>query len=47
VRAQIRKTNLKKTLLGIDVRFNAQGDMQRRPFGIWKANAQGVFSPVG
>jgi branched-chain amino acid transport system substrate-binding protein len=47
VRAQIRKTNLKKTLLGINVRFNTQGDMQRRPFGIWKANASGVFQPVG
>jgi branched-chain amino acid transport system substrate-binding protein len=47
VRAQIKKTKLKKTLLGINVSFNAQGDMQRRPFGIWKANASGVFQPVG
>jgi branched-chain amino acid transport system substrate-binding protein len=47
VRAQIRKTSLKKTLLGINVSFNTQGDMQRRPFGIWKANAAGVFQPVG
>jgi branched-chain amino acid transport system substrate-binding protein len=47
VRAQIRKTKLKKTLLGINVSFNTQGDMQRRPFGIWKANAAGVFQPVG
>jgi branched-chain amino acid transport system substrate-binding protein len=47
VRAQVRKTKLKKTLLGINVSFNAQGDMQRRPFGIWKANASGVFQPVG
>jgi branched-chain amino acid transport system substrate-binding protein len=47
VRAQVKKTNLKRTLLGIDVRFNAQGDMQRRPFGIWKATAGGTFVPVG
>jgi branched-chain amino acid transport system substrate-binding protein len=47
VRAQIRKTNLKKTLLGIDVRFNSQGDMQRRPFGIWKSNSSGIWNPVG
>jgi branched-chain amino acid transport system substrate-binding protein len=47
VRAQVKRTNLKHTVLGIGVRFNAQGDMQRRPFGIWKATAGGVFVPVG
>jgi branched-chain amino acid transport system substrate-binding protein len=47
VRAQIRKTNLKKTVLGLNVSFNAQGDIKGGQFGIWKANNAGVFNPVG
>src|SRR5919199_2192034 len=47
VRAQVRKTKLKKTVLGLNVRFNAQGDIRGGQFGIWKSNAAGVFNPVG
>ena len=47
VRAQVRKTNLKKTVLGLNVSYNAQGDIKGGQFGIWKANAAGAFNPVG
>jgi hypothetical protein len=47
VRAQVKKTNLKKTVLGLNVRFNAQGDIRGGQFGIWKANSGGTFLPVG
>ena len=46
VRAQVRKTNLKKTVLGLNVNYNAQGDIKGGQFGIWKANAAGTFNPV-
>jgi ABC-type branched-subunit amino acid transport system substrate-binding protein len=47
VRAQVKKTNLKKTVLGLNVRFSAQGDIRGGQFGIWKANSGGTFLPVG
>jgi len=47
VRAQVRKTNLKKTVLGLNVSYNAQGDIKGGQFGIWKANSSGSFLPVG
>src|SRR4051812_45462138 len=47
VRAQIRKTSLKKTVLGLNVSFNGQGDIKGGQFGIWKANSSGSFLPVG
>jgi branched-chain amino acid transport system substrate-binding protein len=47
VRAQIRKTKLKKTVLGLNVSYNANGDIKGGQFGIWKANAAGTFNPVG
>jgi branched-chain amino acid transport system substrate-binding protein len=47
VRAQVKKTNLKKTVLGLNVSYNAQGDIKGGQFGIWKANAAGTFNPVG
>jgi branched-chain amino acid transport system substrate-binding protein len=47
VRAQVRKTKLKKTVLGLNVSFNAQGDIKGGQFGIWKSNSAGVFNPVG
>jgi len=47
VRAQVRKTNLKKTVLGLNVSYNANGDIKGGQFGIWKANAAGTFNPVG
>jgi branched-chain amino acid transport system substrate-binding protein len=46
VRAQIRKTNLKKTLLGLPVKFNKNGDMVKRPFGIYHS-VKGTFVRVG
>ena len=47
VRAQIRKTKLKNTVLGLNVSYNAQGDIKGGQFGIWRANAAGTFNPVG
>jgi branched-chain amino acid transport system substrate-binding protein len=47
VRALVRKTNLKKTVLGFDVSFNGQGDIKAGQFGIWKASSNGVWNPVG
>jgi branched-chain amino acid transport system substrate-binding protein len=47
VRAQIKKTKLKNTVLGLNVSYNAQGDIKGGQFGIWKANAAGTFNPVG
>jgi branched-chain amino acid transport system substrate-binding protein len=46
VRAQIRKTNLKKTVLGLNVKFNANGDIAGGQFGIWRSNGT-AFNPVG
>jgi branched-chain amino acid transport system substrate-binding protein len=46
VRAQIRKTNLVKTLLGFNVKFNKLGDIAGGQFGIWKSNGT-AFLPVG
>jgi branched-chain amino acid transport system substrate-binding protein len=46
VRAQIRKTNLKKTVLGLNVKFKANGDIAGGQFGIWKSNGSD-FNPVG
>jgi branched-chain amino acid transport system substrate-binding protein len=42
VRTQVRKTNLKKTL----VKFNSVGDIAGGQFGIWKSNGT-AFAPVG
>lgn len=46
VRAQVRRTNLKNTVLGLNVRYNAQGDIAGGQFGIWKSNGT-TFNPVG
>jgi len=46
VRAQIRKTKLKKTVLGLNVSFNRIGDIAGGRFGIWKSNGSD-FNPVG
>jgi branched-chain amino acid transport system substrate-binding protein len=46
VRAQIKKTNLKKTVLGLNVKFKTNGDIAGGQFGIWKSNGSD-FSPVG
>jgi branched-chain amino acid transport system substrate-binding protein len=45
VRAQLKKTKLKKTLLGLPVRFDKNGDMVKRPFGIYHS-VKGVFVRV-
>ena len=47
VRAQVRKTKLKNTVLGLNVSYTAQGDIKGGRFGIWKANSEGTFNPVG
>jgi branched-chain amino acid transport system substrate-binding protein len=44
VRAQIKKTRLKTSLLGYGVRFNARGDTNPAAFGIWKS-VNGQFVP--
>jgi branched-chain amino acid transport system substrate-binding protein len=46
VRAQIKKTNLKKTLLGLPVRFTAGGDLRSGSFGIYQSK-NGDFARVG
>jgi len=44
--AQVRKTNLKKTLLGFNVKFDSVGDIAGGQFGNWKSNGT-AFLPVG
>jgi branched-chain amino acid transport system substrate-binding protein len=46
VRAQIRRTKLKTSLLGIPISFDKFGDIKRKKFGIWKSNGTD-FKPVG
>ena len=46
VRAQVRKTNLKTSLLGIPISYDKFGDIKRKKFGIWKSNGTD-FKPVG
>jgi len=46
VRAQIRKTALKASLLGIPISFDKFGDIKRKKFGIWRSNGTD-FKPVG
>jgi branched-chain amino acid transport system substrate-binding protein len=46
VRSQIRKTNLKKSLLGLPVRFTAGGDLRGGSFGIYQSK-NGAFARVG
>jgi branched-chain amino acid transport system substrate-binding protein len=46
VRAQIRKTNMKKTLLGLPVRFTSGGDLRGGSFGIYQSK-NGDFARIG
>jgi branched-chain amino acid transport system substrate-binding protein len=46
VRAQIKRTKLKASLLGIPISFDKFGDIKRKKFGIWKSNGTD-FKPVG
>jgi branched-chain amino acid transport system substrate-binding protein len=45
VRRQVRKTNLKKTLLGLPLSFDKNGDMTKRPFGIYESK-NGKFARI-
>jgi branched-chain amino acid transport system substrate-binding protein len=47
VRAQLKKTNIlaKVSLLGLPVKFNSNGDMVKKPFGIYQSK-KGVFVRV-
>jgi branched-chain amino acid transport system substrate-binding protein len=45
VRAQIRRTRIGKSLLGIGVRFNANGDIRGGQFGIYQSNGT-EFKPI-
>ncbi len=44
VRAQMRKTKLKTSLLGIPISFDKFGDIKRKKFGIWKSNGTNFVS---
>ncbi len=46
VRSNIRKTNIKKSLLGLRVRFTANGDLNGGRFGIFRVT-NGNYTPVG
>jgi branched-chain amino acid transport system substrate-binding protein len=46
VRTQIKRTKIKKSLLGIGVRFNANGDIRGGRFGIYQSNGSD-FKPLG
>ncbi len=46
VRAQIKKTNLAKTILGLPVKFTAGGDIARAGFGIYQSKS-GKFARIG
>jgi branched-chain amino acid transport system substrate-binding protein len=46
VRAQIMKTKLKTSVLGIPISFDRNGDIKRKKCGIWKSNGTN-FLPVG
>jgi len=46
VRAQVAKTNLKTSLLGIPIGYDRNGDIKRKKFGIWKS-VNGNFVSVG
>jgi branched-chain amino acid transport system substrate-binding protein len=45
VRAQVRKTKIKSSLLGLGVRFNANGDIRGGTFGIYLSNGT-EFKPI-
>jgi branched-chain amino acid transport system substrate-binding protein len=45
VRAQIRRTKIKTSLLGIGVRFRANGDIRGGRFGIYQSNGS-AFNPI-
>jgi len=46
VRAQIRKTKLAKTILGLPVRFTSGGDIVKAAFGIYQSK-NGKFARIG
>ena len=46
VRANIRRTNIRRSLLGLRVRFTARGDLNGGRFGIFRVT-NGNYTPVG
>ena len=46
VRAQIRRTRLRSSLLGLPVRFRTTGDIRGGQFGIYRI-VNGIYTPVG
>jgi branched-chain amino acid transport system substrate-binding protein len=46
VRANVRKTNINKSLLGLRARFTARGDLNGGRFGIFRVT-NGNYTPVG
>jgi branched-chain amino acid transport system substrate-binding protein len=49
VRAQLRRINFaaKNVVLSVPIKFNRNGDITRRRFGIFRIGATGAYSPVG
>jgi branched-chain amino acid transport system substrate-binding protein len=47
VRKAIGKTNFKTSLLGLPVSFTTNGDIVKRPFGIYQIGSSGVYNRVG
>ena len=49
VRSQIRKTDIaaKDSVLGLRIRFDANGDIRGGRFGIFRVGANGAYNPVG
>ena len=48
VRAQIRRTNIpaRQSVLGLRIRFDANGDLRGSRFGIFRIGANGAYTPV-
>ena len=49
VRAQIRRTNIaaRNSVLGLPIRFDANGDIRGGRFGIFRVASNGAYNPVG
>ncbi len=49
VRAQIRRTNIaaRNSVIGLPIRFDANGDIRGGRFGIFRVTANGAYVPVG
>lgn len=49
VRNQIKRTDIaaKNSVLGLRIRFNANGDLRGGRFGIFRVGANGAYNPIG